>query len=130
MRSWPSGSNDGDPSNVTCVPTCVALKPATGRRFAFLSATPLVSLDSPGAFVGSKFTLSMLAPAALANRNHFSSFSKSPLNVCTPMLLIATPIARVLFSVVAFALQRDRTYVVVTLIVLAVLLYSLIRGRV
>jgi uncharacterized membrane protein len=44
------------------------------------------------------------------------------------VLLIATPIARVLFSVFAFALQRDRTYVVVTLIVLAVLLYSLLAG--
>jgi uncharacterized membrane protein len=41
------------------------------------------------------------------------------------LLLIATPVARVAFSVVAFALQKDRTYVVVTLIVLAVLLYSL-----
>jgi uncharacterized membrane protein len=41
------------------------------------------------------------------------------------LLLLATPVARVAFSVVAFALQRDRTYVVVTLIVLAVLLYSL-----
>jgi uncharacterized membrane protein len=41
------------------------------------------------------------------------------------LLLIATPVARVAISVVAFALQRDRTYVVVTLIVLAVLLYSL-----
>ena len=41
------------------------------------------------------------------------------------LLLIATPVARVAFSVVAFALQRDRAYVVVTLIVLAVLLYSL-----
>jgi uncharacterized membrane protein len=46
------------------------------------------------------------------------------------LLLIATPIARVIFSVIAFALQRDRTYVVVTLIVLAVLLYSLIGDRV
>lgn len=41
------------------------------------------------------------------------------------LLLIATPVARVLFSVIAFALQRDRTYVLVTLIVLAILLYSL-----
>jgi uncharacterized membrane protein len=41
------------------------------------------------------------------------------------LLLIATPVARVLFTVVAFAAQRDRTYVVVTLIVLAVLLFSL-----
>lgn len=41
------------------------------------------------------------------------------------LLLIATPIARVLFSVFAFAVERDRMYVVFTLIVLAVLLYSL-----
>jgi uncharacterized membrane protein len=42
------------------------------------------------------------------------------------VLLIATPVARVAFSVVAFLLQRDRTYVAITLIVLAVLLFSLI----
>jgi uncharacterized membrane protein len=41
------------------------------------------------------------------------------------LLLIATPVARVAFSVVAFVVQRDRIYVVVTLIVLAVLLFSL-----
>jgi uncharacterized membrane protein len=45
------------------------------------------------------------------------------------LLLIATPVARVAFSVVAFAIQRDRLYVVVTLIVLAVLTYSLLGGR-
>jgi uncharacterized membrane protein len=44
------------------------------------------------------------------------------------VLLIATPVARVVFSVVAFILQRDRAYVVVTLIVLAVLLFSLAGG--
>jgi len=41
------------------------------------------------------------------------------------LLLIATPVARVAFSVAAFAAQRDRIYVPVTLIVLAILLYSL-----
>jgi uncharacterized membrane protein len=41
------------------------------------------------------------------------------------LLLIATPVARVLFSVFAFLLQRDWVYVVVTVIVLGVLLYSL-----
>ncbi|MBI3909718.1 MAG: DUF1634 domain-containing protein [Armatimonadetes bacterium] len=46
------------------------------------------------------------------------------------LLLIATPVARVAFSVLAFALQRDHTYVIVTLIVLTVLLYSLAWGRV
>ncbi len=44
------------------------------------------------------------------------------------LLLIATPIVRVSFAVVAFALQRDRVYVIVTLIVLGVLLFSLLGG--
>jgi uncharacterized membrane protein len=42
------------------------------------------------------------------------------------LILIATPIARVAFSVVGFAIERDRMYVAFTLIVLAVLLYSLL----
>jgi uncharacterized membrane protein len=42
------------------------------------------------------------------------------------LLLIATPIVRVAFSVVGFAIERDRLYVAFTLIVLAVLLYSLL----
>ena len=41
------------------------------------------------------------------------------------LLLIATPVARVVFAMVAFALEGDRTYVVITLIVLAILLYSI-----
>jgi uncharacterized membrane protein len=44
------------------------------------------------------------------------------------LVLIATPIARVAFSVVAFLYQRDWTYVVVTLIVLGLLVYSLLGG--
>jgi uncharacterized membrane protein len=44
------------------------------------------------------------------------------------LLLVATPIARVAFSIFAFAQQRDRTYVIVTLVVFAVLLYSLLGG--
>jgi uncharacterized membrane protein len=42
------------------------------------------------------------------------------------LLLIATPIARVAFSIVGFAIERDRMYVVFTLIVLAILLFSLL----
>lgn len=41
------------------------------------------------------------------------------------LLLIATPIVRVAFSVFAFAFEKDYMYVGFTLIVLAVLLYSL-----
>jgi uncharacterized membrane protein len=44
------------------------------------------------------------------------------------LLLIATPVARVAMAVVGFALERDRLYVVVSLIVLAVLLASLIHA--
>ena len=45
------------------------------------------------------------------------------------LLLILTPIARVAFSAVAFALEGDLLYVFVTLFVLGVLLYSLIGSR-
>lgn len=41
------------------------------------------------------------------------------------VLLIGTPIARVALSVVAFARERDYTYVLLTLLVLALLAYSL-----
>jgi len=41
------------------------------------------------------------------------------------LLLIATPIVRVAFSVFAFTVEGDRLYVFFTLIVLGVLLYSL-----
>jgi uncharacterized membrane protein len=41
------------------------------------------------------------------------------------LLLIATPVARVLFSVLGFALKRDWMYVVITLLVLALLVYTL-----
>jgi uncharacterized membrane protein len=42
------------------------------------------------------------------------------------VLLVLTPVARVVFSVAAFAIQRDRLYVCVTLIVLGVLVYNLL----
>jgi len=41
------------------------------------------------------------------------------------LLLIATPVARVIISLIAFAIERDWLYVLLTAIVLAVLLYSL-----
>jgi uncharacterized membrane protein len=41
------------------------------------------------------------------------------------LLLILTPVARVAFSLVGFAFERDHTYVLLTSIVLAILIYSL-----
>ncbi len=42
------------------------------------------------------------------------------------LLLIATPVARVAFSIFGFAAEHDRMYVVIASIVLLVLAYSLI----
>jgi uncharacterized membrane protein len=44
------------------------------------------------------------------------------------LLLIATPIARVIFAVIGFAIERDRLYVLISLIVLAVLMVGLLHS--
>jgi uncharacterized membrane protein len=45
------------------------------------------------------------------------------------LVLIATPIARVLFAVLGFARERDYLYVVISLLVLGILVVSLLHGR-
>jgi uncharacterized membrane protein len=45
------------------------------------------------------------------------------------VMLVATPVARVALTLVAFAFRRDRMYVAITTLVLALLLYGLIWGR-
>jgi uncharacterized membrane protein len=45
------------------------------------------------------------------------------------LLLIATPVARVILSIFGFAAERDRMYVVFASIVLVILLYSLFGTR-
>jgi uncharacterized membrane protein len=42
------------------------------------------------------------------------------------LILVATPVARVAFTAIAFAVERDRTYVLVALLVLALLFKGLI----
>jgi len=42
------------------------------------------------------------------------------------LILIATPVARVVFSLVAFSLERDWVFVWITSVVLAILLYSMV----
>ena len=44
------------------------------------------------------------------------------------LLLIATPIARVVFAVVGFSLERDRLYIAVSLLVFAILIFGLLHG--
>jgi uncharacterized membrane protein len=45
------------------------------------------------------------------------------------LVLIATPFVRVIGSIVAFALQRDRRYVLVTVAVLVVMCIGVVLGR-
>jgi uncharacterized membrane protein len=45
------------------------------------------------------------------------------------VLLIATPVMRVALTLVAFAMQKDRLYVLLTAVVLALLVYGLVWGR-
>lgn len=44
------------------------------------------------------------------------------------LLLILTPVARVAFAIAGFALERDRLYTVVSLIVLVILVFSLMHA--
>jgi len=44
------------------------------------------------------------------------------------LMLIATPIVRVIFSLFTFIRQRDHTYIIITLFVLSGLIYSLVKG--
>ena len=46
------------------------------------------------------------------------------------LLLIITPILRVAVSIVAFAIQRDRVYVVITSAVLLILMASFLLGKI
>jgi len=45
------------------------------------------------------------------------------------LLLVVVTVSRILVSAFAFARKRDRLYVVLTLVVLAVLLYGLFSGQ-
>src|SRR5262249_10180741 len=66
-------------------------------------------------------------PEILVNAFHFRGRSIIQLGL---LLLIATPVARVAFSLIGFALERDSRFVLITAIVLAILLYSLVAGAV
>jgi uncharacterized membrane protein len=65
-------------------------------------------------------------PGIIADATHGDSLGIIQLGL---LVLMATPVARVAFSIVAFSLQRDWLYVAFTMIVLAILLYSLTGSR-
>jgi uncharacterized membrane protein len=45
------------------------------------------------------------------------------------LVLIATPIARVVFAIIGFARERDMLYTIISFVVLAILAFSLLHGR-
>jgi uncharacterized membrane protein len=56
------------------------------------------------------------------------SFDPTVIMLIATALLILTPIARVVVSVYAFAVDRDRKFVIVTLIVLLVIILTVVLG--
>ena len=44
------------------------------------------------------------------------------------LILIATPILRIVFSLISFIVEKDRMYVMITLLVLAIILFSMFGG--
>lgn len=66
--------------------------------------------------------------SALGIMHELSTFSGRAVIQFGLLLLIAIPVMRVAFTVVSFAILRDRVYIGVTLIVLVVLLFCLMGG--
>ncbi len=85
------------------------------------SAEELRRLTSPGAAFPSSFA------EATAG---FRAFRGQAVIAVGLLVLILTPILRVTLSIVLFALERDRAFVVITLAVLTILLGSFFLGKV
>ncbi len=84
------------------------------------SATDLGYLTKPGGAVPR--TLGDVAAGVRAGRGQ-------AIVVAGLLLLVATPVLRVAVAVVAFLLQKDRVFALITAVVLALLLLSFFLGR-
>jgi uncharacterized membrane protein len=99
----------------------------TGTLVTFLhhpeyasSPAEWVRLTRPGA--ATAHTLREVATGILA-------FRGQAIVAAGLLVLILTPVLRVAVSILAFVAQRDRTYVVITSVVLLLLLLSFVLGR-
>jgi uncharacterized membrane protein len=72
-------------------------------------------------------TLPSLCTAAGALRGALQLDAKSVIQLGI-LILIATPVARVIFCVIGFFRQRDGLYIGVSMTVFIILIYSLFRG--
>lgn len=69
---------------------------------------------------------------ALVLRGALSASAHRPLHILQVgiLMLIVTPMLRVVFTLVTFAIRREALYIVITLIVLGALLYGIAGGEV
>lgn len=91
----------------------------------------LLSLRHPHATVPNytHFTASGPALSTVAGILHGTAHANPGAIIQLGMLLlIATPVARVMYCVYGFARQRDKLYVLISLTVLMILFYSLTKG--
>jgi uncharacterized membrane protein len=101
--------------------------PAAKRR-TFVKMPPEFSKPSAiarAALLGQRSENSPEGPAVAPDQGRGGALIQLGL-----LLLIATPVVRVAFSILAFARQRDVVYVFFTLLVLGVLIYSLFSGQI
>lgn len=115
----------------------------TEERFArIVSLVLLIGVSVSAALIGVGFVAALVlgwsgaGPDTMVDPADFSDLPErvralEPLAITQLglLVLIATPVVRVGFSVVGFALERDRLYVAITFAVLAVLLGSLLLAR-
>jgi uncharacterized membrane protein len=88
--------------------------------YAPLNASPYIQYY-PNAVPHGKFSVSL--PNLGSGLRAFNSFSIIELGL---LILLATPVARVLLSIVLFHLEGDRKYVYITLAVFLILLFSMV----
>jgi uncharacterized membrane protein len=89
---------------------------------------------APGPAASGKAATAAAAPHAAiysigAIFRHLCDGSGASIIALGLLVLIATPIARVIFAIVGFARERDMLYTVISFVVLAILVLSLIHGR-
>ena len=101
---------------------CAALC-TTGLILSLVRGTPRATLK-PFAGVAEGFTTPSGVWASAAR------LEPTGLMALGVLVLIATPVARVAFSLIAFILERDRVYIVITSIVLALLASGMFFGLV
>jgi uncharacterized membrane protein len=108
----------------------------TDRRLELILGTLLrvgVALSAAVVLGGGVWYLAALGMAPTNYRHFHAGPRGSMVGMSGPemtiqvglLILIATPVARVIFSLMGFALERDRVYVAITLVVLAILAYSI-----